>query len=105
MASEGGTDTISFVLVKKGMRNFYFGSLWKLRTLLLRDPPPPKITTPSFYSPGSKLPRGEMVYLVSQVFGLNWGSVPCWSLLCIDFMQRRKAQTLVFHSQSYCRPR
>lgn len=103
VASEGGIDTINFVLLKKGMRKFYRGSLWKLRTLLLRHPS--EITTPSFYSPGSKFPKVEIVNLVSQAFRLNWGSVPSWSPLCIDFVQRMKAQTLFFCSQSYCRPR
>lgn len=38
VVSEGGTDIINFVLLKKGMRKLCFGSSWKLRTLLLRDP-------------------------------------------------------------------
>lgn len=71
VASEGGTDIISFVLLKKGMGKFCCGSLWKLGMLRLRDPL--KIATLSFYTPGSKLPRHEMVNLVSQAFRLTWG--------------------------------
>lgn len=55
VASEGGTDTINFVLLKKGMSKFYFGSLWKLRKLLLRDTS--KITTPFILHPRKQAPK------------------------------------------------